>query len=80
MLDNCINQTRVAHRLANQSSCSTGRGFPSQRGTVPCCGHGRGDQPGRGQHRPARDTPRDVTDPSIWLTPEQYSQLSPELG
>ena len=52
--------------------------MPSQRGTVPGRGHGRGDQPGRGQHCPTRDTPRDVTDPSIWLTPEQYSQLSPE--
>ena len=52
--------------------------MPSQRGTVPGHGHGHGDQPGHGQHRPIRDTPRDVTDPSIWLTPEQYSQLSPE--
>ena len=78
MLDNCINQTHLARRLANQSSRSTGRGLPSQRGTVPGRGHGRGDQPGHGQHHPTRDTPRDVTDPSIWLTPEQYSQLSPE--
>ena len=78
MLDNRINQTHLACRLANQSSRSTGRGLPSQRGTVPGCGHGRGDQPGHGQHRPTHDTPRDVTDPSIWLTPEQYSQLSPE--
>ena len=52
--------------------------MPSQRGTVPGRGHGHGEQPGHGQHRPTRDTPRDVTDPSIWLTPEQCSQLSPE--
>ena len=53
--------------------------MPSQRGTVSGRGHSRGDQPGHGQHHPTSDTPRDVTDPSnIWLTPEQYSQLSPE--
>ena len=78
MLDNCINQTCLTRRLANQSSHSTSRGLPSQRGTVPGHGHGHGDQPSHGQHRPTRDTPRDVNDPSIWLTPEQYSQLSPE--
>ena len=63
VLDNRINQTRLAHHLANQSSRSTGQGLPSQRGTVPGRGHGRGEQPGRGQHCPTRDTPRDVTDP-----------------
>ena len=78
MLNNHINQTRLACRLANQSSCSTRQGLPSQRGTVPDCGHSRGDQPGHGQHHPTCDTPRDVTDPSIWLTQEQYSQLSLE--
>ena len=78
VLNNHINQTRLACRLANQSSHSTRGGLPSQRGTVPGCGHSRGDQPGHGQHRPTRDTLRDVTDPSIWLTPEQYSHLSPE--
>ena len=34
--------------------------MPSQRGTAPGRGHSRGDQPGRGQHNPTHDTPRDV--------------------
>ena len=78
VLNNHINQTHLACRLAIQSSRSTSQGLPGQRGTAPGHGRGRGDQPSRGQHCPTHDTPRDVTDPSIWLTPEQYSQLSPE--